>query len=144
MRGNSLAVLILSGAACASVASDLISYIPRSALESFVAETLDLASFRNSFGPRRTAEQRRFSSFGMTPNRSANGIIQYEDADWIYRIEIGGRGDHNRDGIEDLKLCFEDRAKDGTYSTAQSLLVTRYSNDGLLVALNYEVDACGK
>ena len=141
-----IAIALLYSALCARLclAAEVISYLPHGAVERFVAENLDLASFRNSFGPRRSAGQRTFSSFGMSPKVVANGVILYEDTDWSYRIEIKGRGDFNRDGIEDLSLCFTDRAKEGSYSTVDSLLVTRYSNDGLLVALNYQIDACNK
>ena len=137
-------VLSVVGLYRGSSAAETISYIPESDVEIFVFQKLDLSTFRSSLGPRRTVSMRTFPAFGMSPNVLKKGIIQFETDDWFYEIEIKGRKDYNGDGIEDLAICFTDRAKKGTYSARKSLLVTRYSKDGLLVALNYEIDACGK
>ena len=125
-----------------SFAAQLESHIPVSGIENFVAENLDLSTFRNSTGPRRTAKTRTFASLGMSPSMAQNGNLQYDTADWFYGVEIKKRKDFNGDGIEDLALCFTDKAKNGTYSTKNSLLATRYSDEGLIVVLGYEIDAC--
>jgi hypothetical protein len=122
-----------------SFAAEMESYIPKSGVEKFVAENLDLATIRSSFGPRRTKGQRTFKDYGMSPPVIKEGIIQFDEVDWFYEIEIKGRRDYNVDGIEDLALCFTDRAKGGTYSSKQSLLVTRYSSNGFLIALKYDI-----
>jgi hypothetical protein len=49
---------------------------------------------------------------------------------------------HHGDGVEDLAICFVDRAKHGSYFAQQALLVTRYTDTDLLIALKYELDDC--
>jgi hypothetical protein len=68
--------------------------------------------------------------------------LQFDSPEWFYGIEIKDRQDYNGDGIEDLALCFTDKSKKGSYSTQDSLLVTRYSETGFLIALGFEADAC--
>ncbi len=122
------------------------SYLPATNIETFIVEKLDLSTFRNSFGPRRQPGMRLFSDFGLQPKTQANGAIEFQDADWYYKVTVLGRGDYNRDGVEDLIICFTDQSLRGTYRTESPLLVTRYSLDGLLIAIAYNVDheRCGR
>jgi hypothetical protein len=61
--------------------------------------------------------------------------------DWFYEMRIVGRRDVNGDGIEDLEVCFVDRATNGgTYNSSQALLITRYSADSYAIALGFSVD----
>ncbi|MES1947584.1 hypothetical protein C84B14_09557 [Salinisphaera sp. C84B14] len=115
------------------------SYIPDKGVGEFIISTLDLASFRNSLGPRREPGDHTFADLGMEPtSRSRDGVV-FESNDWRYRIQVLERGDFNGDGIEDLKLCFQDRARDGTYSVQTPLLVSRYDSAGYLVALAFDL-----
>lgn len=118
------------------------SFIPQRDVGGFLARNLDLASFRNSLGPRRTPAQRTFASLGITPTSTSGHSVVFEEDDWTYRIKILRRGDINRDGLEDLEICFTDKAKEGSYATQQPMLVTRYSASSLVTALHYEVDGC--
>lgn len=65
-----------------------------------------------------------------------------DNDDWYYELRVLRRADINGDGLEDLDVCWIDRAKGGTYSSQQSLLVTRYSPSAYAVALKYEVFGC--
>jgi hypothetical protein len=119
-----------------------ISHFPQQRLEKFLAEKFDLASIRSSFGPRRTSAQRTFSDMGLKPSKADQHILEFDaPGDWFYSVKILGRRDVNNDGIEDLELCFTDRAQNGgSYSTVQGLVVTRYVPDGYAVALSYALD----
>jgi len=68
--------------------------------------------------------------------QAMEGGIDSSHVSWLHRDNI------NKDGIEDLEVCFTDRAKQGTYSTQQALLVTRYSSSSYVVALRFEVNGC--
>jgi hypothetical protein len=59
--------------------------------------------------------------------------------DWHIEITILGRGDYNQDGIEDVYLCVEQDAKPagGTLVSVEPVTLTRYSNDGPLIAIAY-------
>lgn len=85
---------------------------------------------------------RTFSDFGMKPTKATDNVLVFESpGDWRYELRIVGRGDANGDGIDDLEVCFIDRALNGgTYSTSAGLLITRYSADGYAIALSYSLD----
>lgn len=144
MRAFLVAVLCaLSVAAHANADSTApASFIPQSHVGGFLARNLDLASFRNSLGPRRTPTQRTFAALGITPTSTSGHSVVFEEDDWTYRIKILRRGDINGDGLEDLEICFTDKAKEGSYDTQQAMLATRYSASSLVTALHYEVDGC--
>jgi hypothetical protein len=128
-------------ATAAPVANHVRSYFPAKALPAFLVKNLDIASFRNSLGPKRQGE-RTFAELGITPTKIGPDVVEFDSPDWYYRIRVLRREDINRDGIEDLELCFTDRAKQGSYSTQQPLLVTKYSSSMLATALSYEVSGC--
>lgn len=138
-----LAVLLLVTSASAGLeepAHKISSYLPSKDVEKFVVEKLDLSTFRNSFGPRREPGKRTFADFGLRPTNTSNGVIEFKDDDWNYTVKILGRQDYNNDGIEDLAIRFTDRSLVGSYRTESQLLLTRYSNDGKLIAIAYELD----
>jgi hypothetical protein len=114
------------------------SFIPNQDLEKFIIQRLDLSTFRNSLGPRRESNMRFFSDFGIKATKISNGYIEFDSSDWVYAIEIIRKKDENSDGIEDLVISFFDKSKTGTYDTNTWLLVTRFSEDGNLIALSYE------
>lgn len=144
MRYSCFVSSILAGLALAGSvqASPLVSFFPREDLGRFLAEKFDLASIRSSFGPRRTPELRTFPDFGMKPSKATDDTLVFDTAgDWYYELKILSRRDVNKDGVEDLEVCFTDRALNGgTYHASSGILVTRYSADGYAVALSYRVD----
>ncbi len=131
-------LMIMNGVHAAPVAS----YFPKQNLGQFLAEKFDLSSIRSSFGPRRSPALRTFSDFGMKPTMSTDSVLVFESpGNWRYELNVVGRRDVNGDGIEDLEVCFIDRALNGgTYNTSKGLLITRYSPDGYAIALSYSLD----
>lgn len=123
-------------------AAPLTSYFPKKEVGAFLAQSFDLASIRSSLGPRRTSGQRTFADLGMKPSKATDDLLVFENpGDWRYAFRIVGRRDVNRDGIEDLEVCFTDRALNGgSYNNTQGLLITRYAADGYAVALSFSPD----
>lgn len=147
MKGFVVLAGILACLACSAEAQNAVpaSYFPKTEIGQFLADHFDLATIRSSFGPRRTPAQRTFSSFGLKPTKSGADFVEFERPEWFYGLKIVSRRDINGDGIEDLAVCFTDHALGGaTYSNTQSLLITRYSANGMAVALSYSVDACAE
>ena len=123
-------------------AAPLVSYFPKKELGQFLADRFDLASIRSSVGPRRTPTKRTFANLGMKPSKATEDALVFDSpGDWLYELKIADRRDVNGDGIEDLEVCFIDRALNGgTYNTSQALLITRYSADDYAVALSFRVE----
>lgn len=119
---------------------DLESHIPASGVPEFLFNNLDIATFRSSLGPKRTESDRTFSSISPSPTTVTADYVEVLEDDWVRRLTIVDRGDFNKDGIEDLTVCFDDRAIGATYRSTQLLLVTRYTDSSLAVALNYRVE----
>ena len=138
-----LACLVLTSSV---QAAPLVSYFPKKDLGQFLADQFDLASIRSSFGPRRSPAQRTFSDFGMKPSKATDDILVFDTPGaWFYEMKIVSRRDLNKDGIEDLEVCFIDRALNGgTYHTSTGFLITRYSADGYALALSHSLndDVC--
>lgn len=135
-------LLIAAIAAGSANASDVQSHFPARGAAQFLVANFDLASIRSSFGPRRTSLQRTFASLGLLPTKVADEKVEFDGADWFYSLQVVRRGDLNRDGIEDLEVCFVDKAKGATYDSQQALLVSRFSDNTLAVALKFEVAGC--
>jgi hypothetical protein len=78
----------------------------------------------------------------MKPSKATDNLLVFENpVDWKYELRILGRRDVNGDGIEDLEVCFIDRALNGgSYNMSEELLITRYSADGYAIALSYSLD----
>jgi hypothetical protein len=123
-------------------AAPITSYFPGKDLGKFLAEKFDLATIRSSFGPRRTTAQHTFADFGMKPSTvTADSVVFLNPGDWLYELHVVGRKDINGDGLEDLEVCFIDRALNGgSYNAAQGVLVTRYSADSYAVALSFSLE----
>lgn len=135
-----LCCLTLAGQA---EAAPVVSHFPQQGLGQFLAEQFDLASIRSSFGPRRKPDQRSFADFQLKPTRVTESLVEFAQPDWFYQMVVTDRRDINGDGIEDLAVCFTDKAVGaGTYDVHKALVVTRYAADALAVALDYSVDAC--
>jgi hypothetical protein len=133
---SALACLVLTSSV---QAAPLVSYFPNKDLGQFLADKFDLSSIRSSFGPRRSPALRTFADFGMKPSKATGDVAVFETpGQWRYELKVLARGDVNGDGIEDLQVCFVDRALNGgTYDTSKAFLVTRYSANDYAVALNY-------
>lgn len=134
-----LSVLLSAGAA---QAAPLVSYFPKKDLGLFLADRFDLASIRSSFGPRRSASLRTFADFGLKPSKATEDALVFNTpGEWTYELKILGRRDVNGDGIEDLEVCFTDRALNGgSYDSSQGLLITRYSAEAYAVALSFSLN----
>ncbi|RSZ60257.1 hypothetical protein HF313_20900 [Massilia atriviolacea] len=124
-------------------ARPVTSFFPQLDLGRFLADNFDLASVRSSLAPRRTPDLRTFADFGMLPTNSGDDGVTFDGERWLYQLRVVRRADINNDGIEDLEVCFTDRAKGASYDASQSLLVSRYSDETYAVALRYESEACG-
>lgn len=135
-------ICTLTFAVHASAGTAPTSFIPKRDLATFLSQTLDLASFRNSLGQLRTPEQRTLAALGIKPTTVRGNSNVFETEDWTYTMKLLQRADINRDGLEDLEVCFTDKAKQGSYHAQQALLLTRYSASGPTIAVKYEVDGC--
>ncbi|MBN2587787.1 MAG: hypothetical protein JXR55_10885 [Candidatus Fermentibacteraceae bacterium] len=129
-------LLLLSDVSAAPDART-VSYIPADGVEQFIAERLDLTTFRNSLGPARSPGMRHFSDMGLIPTEMSEGGIVFETESWYYRIDVVERSDVNGDGIEDLLIRFTDDSIDGTYLTVYVYTFTRLSEDSDLIAIAY-------
>jgi hypothetical protein len=136
-----LAMIMVSQAA---LAAPVTSYFPRERLGELLARHFDLATIRSSLGPKRSPGANTFALLGITPSTTDNISAVFDTEIWYYSITVLRRGDINKDGIEDLELCFVDRVKQKYhgYNSQQALLVSRYTPDGNIVALAYSVTGC--
>ncbi len=134
------ALAILPAAAYAAVPA--VSHIPAQGLGELLARQFDLASIRSSFGPKRGPGKNTFAALGLQPSLAQDDKVVFDSPQWYYSMTVLRRGDFNNDGIEDLEVCFVDRAKQGSYNAQRALLVTRYQPHAMLVALAYGMDGC--
>jgi hypothetical protein len=133
---------IACGSVTAMAQKPITTYFSQTAvLEQVVAE-FDLATIRSSFGPRRDSVHRTLKSFELTAKMLDVKTMVLEDNDFIYHLQLLTRGDLNRDGIEDLEICFTEKAKQGSYHAQTPFLLTKYSSSALAVALQFETDGC--
>lgn len=113
---------------------------PRANLAEFVFARLDLTTFRNSTGDQRERGQRFFPELGIRPTKISADLAMHDAKDdWLYEVRVLGRRDFNGDKVEDVAICFTDKAQNGgTYSTRKPLLLELIG--GRAVALDYEID----
>jgi hypothetical protein len=114
---------------------------PSNNLAAFVFEHLDLASFRNSTGPRRSTGQRLFADLRIKPTRTSETEAVSESSDWTYSIRVLGRRDFNGDGVQEVAICFADVAGQGTYSTVKPLLVQMLEGRAVAIAFDISTDS---
>lgn len=134
--------LLLVATSAVAKESSIKSFLSTSHLPEQLVTDLDLASFRNSLAPRRDLQHRNLSAFHLKKTVVDANTIVLEDSDWSYTLRIIRRGDINGDGVEDVEVCFTDKAKQASYDAQQPLLITKYSNSSMAVALKFEVDGC--
>jgi hypothetical protein len=114
---------------------------PDRQLAKFVFELLDISSFRNSTGPRRKSGQRHFSDIGIRPDKFTDTVASSDDGgQWFYQVRILGKADYNKDGVQDVAICFSDAATNGgSYRTTNHYVLQLL--DGRAVALAFTEDA---
>lgn len=132
-------LLMLLSPVMAHAKEALVSHIPESGAPEFLFNNLDIATFRSSLGPRRTQSDRTFASLSPPPTTITADYVEIREDNWVRRLTIVDRGDFNKDGIEDLVVCFDDRAIGATYRSTQLLYVTRYSDASMAIALDYSL-----
>lgn len=133
---------IACGSITAMAQNAVTTYFSQNAVLEQVLAEFDLATIRSSFGPRRDSVHRTLKSFAMTSKMLDAKTMVLEDGDFIYHLQLLSRGDLNRDGIEDLEICFTEKAKHGSYHAQKPFLLTKYSSSALAVALQFETDGC--
>ncbi len=111
---------------------------PEKDLAKFVFEHLDLSSFRNSTGPRRRAGQRFFKDLGIHPSQ-VSATEATTDGEWRYSVRILGKRDYNRDGVEEVLICFSDVSQGGgSYLTKSSYILQFVDNRAIALAYGDE------
>lgn len=108
-------------------------------LAKFIFERLDISSFRNSTGPRRRADQRTFKDLGISPNRVSDVEAASDDKGWLYSVRVLGRADYNKDGVQEVLICFRDVAHDGgTYRSMDHFVLQLIDGRAIALAFNDE------
>jgi len=96
-----------------------------------VASNLDIRSFNSSIDGRREAYQARLREVGYAPvpRRPGRGpvVVSLASPEGDVALSVFQRGDLNRDGIEDVLVCFEDSPKNGRFHQVQPLLAQKYT-----------------
>lgn len=120
----------------------LTTFMPDRGFEEWVAANLDIRSFNSSMDNRREAYQARLRELGYEPvPRRGRGpvVLTFTSAEGEVTMSLFERGDLNRDGIEDVLICFQDRLKGSRYDRTQALLAQKYTPNGPLAALDVQV-----
>ena len=135
-------LLFFIGLTFTNFAYSEVRYFSESDLPKYVYEKLDVSTFRNSFGPKRTKEDRYFTDLGLAIGEVGEDFFTLDSNSWFYKVTIVRVKDVNRDGIEDIEICFQEKSREGTYSAQAPLLITQFSESSNLVALGYSVFGC--
>jgi hypothetical protein len=112
---------------------------PKDNLAGLIFERLDLSTFRNSTGPRRQAGQRLFGDLGIHASKVSDTEATYISDSFSYTVQVPGRRDYNRDGVEDVAICFSGSATQASYRTNAPYLVQLIN--GRVMALAFEIDS---
>lgn len=135
-------LLFFIGLTFTNFAYSKVRYFPESQLPKYIYEKLDVSTFRNSFGPKRTEKDRYFTDLGLPMDEVSEDFFTLDSKSWFYKVTIVRVKDVNRDGIEDIEICFQEKSREGTYSAQSPLLITQFSESSRLVALAYSVFGC--
>jgi len=109
-----------------------------------IYEKLNLSTFRNSTGPSRDKGDKYFSDLNLPLSKVTDNSLIVETEDWIYTITILKVKDFTKDGVTDIAVCFNDKAKFATYNSQQPILITQLKENSDYVALKFEVDGCSE
>jgi hypothetical protein len=111
---------------------------PTRDLPAFIFARLDLSTFPNSTDHQ--VGQRFFADLGIRPTELSDTTAISDTEEWMYRVELLGRRDFNRDGVDEVAVCFTDWARNGgTYRAQEPLVLVLIS--GRAIAIDYEIDA---
>ncbi len=114
---------------------------PDRELAKFVFERLDISSFRNSTGPRRKPGQRHFADLGIHPTKLTDTTASSDErGEWFFQIRVLGKSDYNKDGAQEVAICFSESAQNGGRYRAVSHYVLQLV-EGRAVALAYTEDS---
>ena len=96
----------------------------------FIAEQIDVTSFRNSIGPRREPELKTFSDYGFIESDLDGHTARLTDKErsWLFAVTVAEASD------ERLVLCILDQALDGGSYRTLSAIGFKDGTEGLLVA----------
>jgi len=140
-------ILLLATSIPSANAEEVKSFIDEDNIELFIYENFDLMTIRSSFGPRRISGQSNsLRDYGLPkPEITKSGFYIATD-DWQYSFHIIGIKDYNDDGLIDVFVCFIDDALKAYYYSQNTILMTRYSKDMPLIALDYQphYDGCNE
>ena len=136
---------MVAGMACPASAEHATekSFLHERDLAMFVFLELDIGSFQSSPGPHRSPGDHHFADIGMRPSSHSYRALIFDEPDWRITLTHLTVGDFNDDGIMDIKACFLDQAKHGTYDARKPLLLTRYHDHGPLIAIAFSVTVQG-
>ena len=135
---TTLGMLALTPLLAADKASASLAWPDRD-LARFVFEHLDLSSFRNSTGPRRKTGQRTFKDLNISPTRVTDTEAASDD-DWLYSIQVLGK--RERDGIQEVMICFRDIAQNGgSYSSVDHYVLRLIEGRAIALAFTEEAKA---
>jgi hypothetical protein len=133
LSGLSLSVVLLAGSPAFS--APLASFLPKAGLGQFIVDKLELGSFGSLLGPRLMPSQHTFGGMKLTPKEVTADQVVFDHDDYYIQIAVLARGDFNRDGLEDVIVCWSDQVKGGTYRSSRPILLTRYSANTPLIAI---------
>ncbi len=133
---NAPAIAVAVAVALPLGAAEPSSPWPDNDLAKFVFEHLDLSSFRNSTGPRRRAGQRFFKDLGVRPSQ-VSATEASTDGEWRFSVRILGKRDYNKDGVEEVLICFSDVAQQGGSYLTRSSYILQFI-EGRAIALAYD------
>jgi hypothetical protein len=122
-------------AAAPANAEPLRSFFPARDLAQYVAAHWDLGSFDSRLNNAVAPNRRTFASAGLTATAATGDTVTLASDTLRVRITVYYRGDINRDGLEDVSVCYREQAKGKRGETATAFLLTQYSADTPVIAL---------
>ncbi|QMV14190.1 hypothetical protein Vspart_01442 [Vibrio spartinae] len=94
---------------------------------------LDVTSFNSSLMPMRVGNEKHFSDFELLKAKINDNNITIDDDSWTYSITVLKK---NKMGFY---ACFVDKAKQGSYNTQFPLILRKYGNDYVAIAMRTDV-----
>lgn len=114
----------------------VFSSVVRANIMDDIYNNLDFTSFPTSLNPKSIEEKylpdfkgREHMDYLVNPKITEDEIVM-DGETWFYKFKLL----ENREG--DLYLCFWDKAKQGTYDVRKPMVIRKYGNDYVAIALN--------